>query len=158
MMKLFSEPAIIKYCENWSVNKMNTRVFSKLVLIFLIVSLSGCKQYSTQKRVNSIEAAITSYEVALRWAEYPEAYAYHVSPNGSQPPADLDALTELSVTGVKVIAKVLNADKTEANVKTEISYFFKDQGMIRKLKLEQRWWVKGETSQWFIDGEFPVFK
>mgnify|MGYP003624224273 CR=1 FL=1 len=137
---------------------MNARVLSKLVIIFLMVSLSGCKQYTTTKKVNAIEAAITSYDVAMRWAQYPEAYRYHVSPNGTQPPADLDALKELSVTGVKVIEKILNEDKTEANVKTEISYFFKDEGTLRKLKLQQRWWVKEETNQWFIDGEFPKFR
>ena len=137
---------------------MNASLFSKLVLIVLIVSLSGCKQYTVQKRVKNIEAAITSYDVAMRWAQYPEAYRYHVSPNGTQPPADLEALTELSVTGVKIIEKILNENNTEANVKTEISYFFKDQGTIRKLKLQQRWWVNEETSQWFIDGEFPEFK
>lgn len=137
---------------------MNASVFSKLALIFLIVLLCGCKQYTTTKRVNNIEAAITSYDVAMRWAQYPEAYRYHVSPNGTQPPADLDALKELSVTGVNVIEKVLNEDRTEANVKTEISYFFKDEGTVRKLKLQQRWWVKEETNQWFIDGEFPKFR
>jgi uncharacterized lipoprotein YehR (DUF1307 family) len=137
---------------------MNASLFTKLVLVVLIVSISGCKQYTTTKRVNNIEAAVTSYDVAMRWAQYTEAYRYHVSPNGTQPPADLEALTELSVTGVKVIEKTLNPEKTEAIVKTEISYFFKDQGTIRKLKLQQRWWVKEETNQWFIDGEFPVFK
>lgn len=137
---------------------MNASLFSKLVLVTLIVSLSACKQYTTTKRVNNIEAAVTSYDVAMRWAQYPEAYAYHVSPNGTKPPADLDSLKELSVTGVKVIERVLNPENTEAIVKTEISYFFKDEGTIRKLKLMQRWWVKEETNQWFIDGEFPKFR
>jgi hypothetical protein len=137
---------------------MNASLFTKLVLVTLFISLSGCKQYTTTKRVNNIEAAVTSYDVAMRWAQYPEAYAYHVSPNGTKPPADLDSLKELSVTGVKVIEKVLNPENTEAIVKTEISYYFKDEGTIRKLKLKQRWWVKEETNQWFIDGEFPVFK
>jgi len=137
---------------------MNASLFTKLVLVTLFISLSGCKQYTTTKRVNNIEAAVTSYDVALRWAQYPEAYAYHVSPNGTQPPADLESLKELSVTGVKVIQKTLNPENNEAIVKTEISYFFKDQGTLRKLNLTQRWWVKEETNQWFIDGEFPVFK
>jgi len=137
---------------------MNASLFTKLVLLTLFISLSGCKQYTTTKRVNNIEAAVTSYDVALRWAQYPEAYAYHVSPNGTQPPADLESLKELSVTGVKVIQKTLNPENNEAIVKTEISYFFKDQGTLRKLNLTQRWWVKEETNQWFIDGEFPVFK
>lgn len=137
---------------------MKASVFSKMVLIVLFVSLSGCKQYTKQKRFNNIEAAITSYDVAMRWAQYPEAYRYHVSPNGTQPPADLGSLQELSVTSVKVIEKVLNEEQTEAIVKSEISYFFKDQGTIRKIQLEHRWWVNEETNQWFIDGEFPEFK
>ena len=138
--------------------KINVSLFSKLVFLSLIFSLGACKQYTITKRVNNIEAAVTSYDVAMRWAQYSVAYAYHISPDGIRPFTDLDLLQELSVTGVKVIQKVLSPDSTEAIVKTEISYFFKDQGTIRKLKLEQRWWVKEETNQWFIDGEFPVFK
>lgn len=157
-MKYFSETVIMKPIQTGVPTIMNASLFSKLVLVTLIVSLSGCKQYTTTKRVNAIEAAVTSYDVAMRWAQYPEAYAYHVSPNGTKPPADLDSLKELSVTGVKVIEKTLNPENTEAFVKTEISYFFKDEGTIRKLKLKQRWWVKEETNQWFIDGEFPKFR
>lgn len=136
---------------------MKISVLSKLIFIVFIVLLSGCNRYTTQKRVNNIEAAITSYDVALRWAQYPEAYSYHVSPNGTQPPADLESLKKLSVTGVKVIEKIINQDHTEASVKTEISYYFKDEGTVRKLKLNQRWWVNQETNQWFVDGEFPKF-
>jgi len=157
-MKYFSEAVIMKPIQTGVPTIMNASLFSKLVLVTLIVSLSACKQYTTTKRVNNIEAAVTSYDVAMRWAQYPEAYAYHVSPNGTKPPADLDSLKELSVTGVKVIEKVLNPENSEAIVKTEISYYFKDEGTIRKLKLKQRWWVKEETNQWFIDGEFPKFR
>ncbi len=137
---------------------MNVNLFARLVFIVLIASLGGCKQYTVKKRVNNIEVAISNYAVAMRWGLYPTAYAYHVLPNGTQPPADLDYLKSLSVTSVKILEKNINEDQTEANVKTEISYFFKDQGTVRKLKLEQRWWVNEETNQWFIDGEFPVFK
>ena len=137
---------------------MNASLFTKLILIGLIVLLGGCKQYTTQKRVNNIEAAITSYDVAMRWAQYSEAYSYHVSPNGTQPPADFDTFNDLSVTGVKVVEKIINTEQTEANVKMEISYFFKDQGTIKKTTLDQKWWVNEKTNQWFIDGEFPQFK
>lgn len=137
---------------------MNASLFSRIIFIVLIVAVGGCKQYTTTKRVNNIETAITNYDVAMRWAQYPEAYRYHVSPNGTQPPANLDALKELSITGIKVVEKTLNDDHTEATVGIEISYFFKDQGTVRKLKLTQRWWVNPETNQWFIDDEFPVFK
>ncbi|MDB9800148.1 hypothetical protein OAB90_00875 [bacterium] len=137
--------------------KIDISLFYKLIFLGLIVSLGACKQYMTTKRVNNIEAAVTSYDVAMRWAQYSEAYAYHVSPDGIRPFTNLDLLEELSVTGVKVIEKTLNSENTEAVVKIEISYYFKDEGTIKKLKLQQRWWVKEETNQWFIDGDFPKF-
>ena len=137
--------------------KIDISLFYKLIFLGLIVSLGACKQYMTTKRVNNIEAAVTSYDVAMRWAQYSEAYAYHVSPDGIRPFTNLDLLEELSVTGVKVIEKTLNPENTEAVVKIEISYYFKDEGTIKKLKLQQRWWVKEETNQWFIDGDFPKF-
>ena len=137
--------------------KIDISLFYKLIFLGLIVSLGACKQYMTTKRVNNIEAAVTSYDVAMRWAQYSEAYAYHVSPDGIRPFTNLDSLEELSVTGVKVIEKTLNSENTEAVVKIEISYYFKDEGTIKKLKLQQRWWVKEETNQWFIDGDFPKF-
>ena len=137
--------------------KIDISLFYKLIFLGLIVYLGACKQYMTTKRVNNIEAAVTSYDVAMRWAQYSEAYAYHVSPDGIRPFTNLDLLEELSVTGVKVIEKTLNSENTEAVVKIEISYYFKDEGTIKKLKLQQRWWVKEETNQWFIDGDFPKF-
>jgi len=137
--------------------KINVSLFFKLVFLSLIFSLGACKQYTITKRVNNIEAAVTSYDVAMRWAQYSVAYAYHISPDGIRPFTDLDLLQELSVTGVKVIEKNLNLENTEAVVKIEISYYFKNEGTIKKIKLEQHWWVKEETNQWFIDGDFPKF-
>lgn len=137
---------------------MRARVFSKLVLIILIVSLSGCNQYTTKKRVRDIEEAITSYNIAMRWAQYETAYDYHVLPDGTKPPADLDALKRLSVTKVYVSSKILNDKRDEAIINTEISYYFKDQGTVKSIKLEQHWWVNEKTTQWFIDGAFPEFE
>ena len=136
---------------------MNAKTVTKSCILILLVMLAGCKQYTVQKRVNNLEASLTSYDVALRWAQYQEAYSYHVSPNGTQPPADLERLAEISVTGIKPIEKVINEDHTEATVKSVINYYIKDQGTVKEIKLEQRWWVKEDTNQWFIDGEFPQF-
>ena len=88
---------------------------------------------------------------------YKSAYDYHVSPDGTKPPANLDQLEEISVTGIEIVEKTVNEDHTEANVKVVVSYYIKSYGTVEKLKLDQTWWVNEETGQWFIDGEFPQF-
>lgn len=136
---------------------MNFSIFTRLFLIVLITLLTACNSYQVKKKVNNLEDSITSYGVALRWSEYQELYSYYVSPNGTQPPADLDRLQEISVTGIEVTEKIINNDHTEADVKTVVTYFIKTQGSIKKLKLDQKWWYNEANKQWFIDGEFPKF-
>ena len=120
--------------------------------------LTACNQYKTQKKVENFDRSITSYEVALRWAQYENAYSYHVSPNGTQPPVNVDRLHEISVTGIDITEKLMNEEKTEAYIKGVVRYYNKNEGTERKIKLEQTWWFSAENKQWFIDAEFPDFK
>jgi len=136
---------------------MNFSTVSKVFLIILISLLTACNSYQLKKRANSLESTLTSYNVALRWAEHETLYAYYVSPNGTQPPANLDRLKEVSVTGVDVKEKTINEEQTEANVKTEVKYYLKSEGSVKTLKLDQNWWYNEPNKQWFIDGEFPKF-
>ncbi|HIF51954.1 MAG TPA: hypothetical protein EYQ42_10600 [Thiotrichaceae bacterium] len=137
---------------------MNFNIISKVFLFVLISSLTGCNAYQTKKRMGSLETTLTSYNVALRWAEHKTLYSYYVSPNGTQPPADLDALEEVSVTGIKEVDKIINEEQTHANIKLVVKYYLKSEGSIKTLKLDQEWWYNEPNKQWFIDGEFPVFK
>ncbi len=136
---------------------MNFSTVSKVFLIILLSSLTGCNKYQIKKRANSLDSTITSYNVALRWAEHNTLYAYYVSPNGTQPPADLERLQEVSVTGVDVKEKIINEEQTEANVKTVVKYYIKTEGSVKTLKLDQNWWYNEPNNQWYIDGEFPKF-
>lgn len=130
---------------------------SKLILIFMLCILSACNAYKTQKQTNKFDTAITSYNIALRWAQHETLYSYYVSPNGTQPPADISRLEELSVTGIQQVEKNINEEKTEANVKIIVKYYYKDEGSIKTLKLDQKWWYNEPNKQWYIDGEFPKF-
>lgn len=136
---------------------MRGKALPVCLLALLMLAIGGCNKYGIKKRGANLQAALTSYEVALRWAEYQTAYNYHISPNGARPPANLERLAELSVTGVKQIQKTINEDHTEAMIKYVIAYYIKTQGIVRELRLEHKWWVNEETGQWFIDGAFPDF-
>lgn len=128
-----------------------------LQAVLLIAVLSGCSKYQTQKKVNNLDKSITSYETALRWAQYQDAYSYHVYPNGKQPPVDVNRLNEISVTGIDVIKKSMGENQDTAFTRIEIKYYNKSEGTVRKLNLEQKWWFNERNAQWYIDGEFPKF-
>lgn len=136
---------------------MNRKNISTLLLIILVCMLTACQNVKEKKKAANLEESVTSYEVALRWAEHESAYSYHVSPDGTRPAVDLDGLKEISVTGIEVFEKLVNETKDEAIIRMEVKYYFKDQGTVRTLKLEQLWWYSEENEQWFIKSDFPPF-
>ena len=129
-----------------------------LALFLLMILLQSCNTFKVRETVAVLEDSITNYNVALRWGMYKDAYSYHFSPDGKQPPAKLDGLEEISVTGIKVTEKIINTEHTEANVESTITYFLKTQGTIKEIKLNQKWWFNEEYKQWFVDHPFPDFK
>ena len=127
------------------------------ISFLLMVLLQSCNSFKVRETVDSLENTVTYYNVALRWGMYKEAYSYHYSPDGKQPPAKLDGLEEISVTGIEVTEKTINKEHNKAYVETTITYFLKTQGTIKKLKLKQNWWFNKENKQWFVDYPFPEF-
>ena len=133
----------------------NFRIF--LILFSLMMLLQSCNTFKIRETLEALDASVTNYIVALRWGMYKEAYSYHYSPEGKQPPAKLDGLEEISVTGIEISEKLINREHTEANVEIAITYFLKTQGTIKKIKLNQDWWFNKEHKQWFVDHPFPKF-
>ena len=128
-----------------------------LISFFLMILLVSCNTFKAREQTTSLDDSITYYNVALRWAMYKEAYSYHYSPDGKQPPAKLDNLEQISVTGIEVTEKKINTEYNEAHVETVVTYFFQTEGSIKKIKLNQRWWFNEKFKKWFIDNAFPEF-
>ena len=124
--------------------------------LFIAILLVSCNTFKTRENVAALDDAITYYNVALRWGMYKTAYSYHYSQEGIQPPAKLEKLAEISVTGVKVTEKTINQEHNEAYVEIIVTYFYKTEGNIKELKLNQKWWFNKELEQWFVDYPFPL--
>ena len=133
----------------------NMRVF--LISFSLMILLVSCNSFKVRDQIASLDSSITNYNVALRWGMYKDAYSYHYSPKGIQPPAKLDNLEQISVTGVEVTEKTINAEHNEAYVETVVTYFFQTEGSIKRIKLNQKWWFNEEFKKWFVDNAFPEF-
>ncbi len=128
-----------------------------LIIIVMISALTACGNVSEKKKMTNLEESVTSYEIALRWAEHESAYSYHVNEEGVKPETDLERLKEISVTGIEVMEKLVHEDKDKAKVRMNVKYYFKDEGKVKTLKLEHDWWYSEENKQWFIKSDFPNF-
>ena len=98
----------------------NFRIF--LISFSLMMLLQSCNTFKIRETLEALEDSVTNYTVALRWGMYKEAYSYHYSPEGKQPPATLDGLEEISVTGIEISEKLINREHTEADVEITITF------------------------------------
>ena len=128
-----------------------------LILFSLMILLVSCNSLKVREQITSLDDSISNYNVALRWGMYKDAYSYHYSPKGIQPPAKLDDLEQISVTGVEVTEKKISTEHNEAYIETVVTYFLQTERSIKKIKLNQRWWFNEKFKKWFIDNAFPEF-
>ena len=142
---------------------MRLGILTSIVVAICIVSISGCRTLSAKNQADKLERSVTYYASALRWGRLQDAVNYHVTREGKSTQVNLEYLKQFGVTSLDVISKTMipSAEKdgiVEADIVFEMSYFHKEQGTVRKLKLNQIWWYNAEIKHWLIETDFPEFK
>jgi len=142
---------------------MKPGILVSIAVAICVMSISGCGTLSARNQADKLERSVTHYASALRWGRLQEAINYHMTQDGKSTEVNLEYLEQFSVTSLDVISKTLipSAEKdgvTEADINFEMNYYHKEQGTVRKLKLNQVWWYSKEHNTWLIESDFPGFK
>lgn len=130
-----------------------------LVLIFSVIAIAlafgGCGKVKKQKKADALEAAVTAYGSALRWAYYDTAWGYlHPDKRVTMP----EGLDNVRVTGYEVVQPPLRSSADKATQVVRIEYLFRDRQAIRTLTDRQDWRFDQETETWWLHSQFPDFK
>ncbi|MFT5425338.1 MAG: hypothetical protein ACI9ZT_000262 [Gammaproteobacteria bacterium] len=142
---------------------MKSGLLLSMLMTLCVMSMTGCETLSNKNQAEKLSRSVTHYGAALRWARHREAISYHVTRDAKFAEVNIEDLENFGVTSVEVLSKTIvpSAEKggvTEAAIVVEISYFHKEQGTVRKLKLNQIWWYNADIKRWLIETEFPEFK
>ena len=142
---------------------MKPGILVSIAVAICVMSISGCGTMSARNQADKLERSVTHYASALRWGRLHEAINYHMSQDGKSAEVNLEYLEQFSVTSLDVISKTIipSSEKggiNEAIIVAEMSYFHKEQGTIRKAKLNQLWWYSTEIKRWLVETDFPEFK
>jgi hypothetical protein len=142
---------------------MKPGLLLSIFMTLCLISISGCETLDAKNQLDRLERSLTQYGAALRWGRHREAISFHVARDGKTAEVNLDHLEKFGVTSFNVVSKVFvpSSEKdgtNEAVIVAEMSYFHKEQGTIRKLKLNQIWWYNKEIKRWLVETDFPEFK
>lgn len=142
---------------------MKPGILVSIAVAICVMSISGCGTLSARNQADKLERSVTHYASALRWGRLREAAGLHMTQDGKFAEVNLEYLEQFSVTSLDVISKTIipSAEKdgvTEADINFEMNYYHKEQGTVRKLKLNQVWWYSKKHNAWLIESDFPEFK
>lgn len=142
---------------------MKSGLLLSIFMTLCVISISGCETLDAKNQLDRLERSLTQYGAALRWDRRREAISFHITRDGKTAAVDLEHLEKFGVTSFNIVSKALvpSSEKggiDEAAIVAEMSYFHKEQGTIRKLKLNQIWWYNKEIKRWLVETDFPEFK
>lgn len=121
-------------------------------MVFILTS--SCTIFS-QMRQTKLTEALWSYQSAIRWGNYADAFKLQKDP---QKDFDYLSVRDVKVTSYQVQHKVFSEDGNRLHQTVEIRYIRKP-GIIEKTIFDkQNWFYGGQTSGWLLDGSLPHFQ
>ncbi len=134
---------------------MNRRLILISSATAMALAFSGCGKVKKKKKENALEATLTAYGTALRWAYYDVAWGYIQPDKREVRPERLD---NIRVTGYDVVQPPLRTAEDKATQVVKIEYLFRDRQSIRTMTDRQEWRFDSKMDAWWLYSPFPDFK
>jgi hypothetical protein len=128
-----------------------------LVVVLAISLMSGCSTLKIGDRMQDFEDTSRAYGRAIAWSEYDVAAAFLKSGDQDQTAPDIEHLNQFKVTAYEPrLVAVLEKDVRIRQV-VRISYFRKDNLVVRTISDDQIWEYDADKSSWVLKTGFPKF-
>ncbi|MEN8264479.1 MAG: hypothetical protein ABFR82_13565 [Nitrospirota bacterium] len=128
------------------------------IIIVLIILITGCASLDEQKRMDSLDAVINSYENAIRWGYYELTENYIKKPDKSHYTGDYSSMRDYKVTSYEVLGGKVENDGMQAMQTVEIKYYH-IRYLIEKVMIDKQLWEYDVSEKkWFLKSGLPVFQ
>jgi hypothetical protein len=99
---------------------------------------------------------LTSFEKAIRWAQFDAANAFRQWPVGKQPMLP-DHYKDIRVTSYKPMNLQFGPNKMSATQIVEVRYYSTESSRVHTLRHKQHWEYSKEHKRWYLMSELPQF-
>lgn len=133
---------------------MNPRHLPFALFLAAFLALSGCGTINKEKKSTAMDAALTTYGEAIRWAYWDTAYGYIHPDKRKAAPEYLD---NVRVTNYDVVQPPVMRSDEELEQVARIEYVHKDTQRVRTLSDRQIWSYDEESNAWWLQSGVPQF-
>ena len=128
------------------------------IIIVLIILITGCASLDEQKRKDSLDTVINSYENAIRWGYYELTENYIKKTDKSDYTGDYSSMKDYKVTSYEVLGGKIEKDGMQAMQTVEIKYYH-IRYLIEKVMIDKQLWeYDASEEKWFLKSGLPVFQ
>jgi hypothetical protein len=128
----------------------------RFILICHICLIAGCATLAKQKQLDSLEASLRTYEMAIRWSQYEVAKEF--IQNIERQAQLFKKFSTIKVTSYEVLSLKVSIDDLQAEQKVEIKYYDPSHMIENTLVDIQSWKYNEEEKRWYLQSDFPDFK
>ncbi|RJQ52366.1 MAG: hypothetical protein C4526_08105 [Nitrospiraceae bacterium] len=138
-----------------SYRPINARMII-FILSCLVFFIGGCATFIAQEQMDSLEASLRSYELAVRWGQY-EGIKGFIRDFDNQS-RNYEKFSSVKVTSYEVLSLKISKNDLKAEQKVEIRYYDPGYMIEKTLTDAQLWEYSKEAKRWYLRSDFPDFR
>ncbi len=131
----------------------------KWILFVLVLLIFGCAQVQKRDQMLLFDDTSRSYDLAIRWGEFEEAFAFKKLSDKDDKLPDFAEYRQVRVTSYKV-KKTIVDEKSFSKVLrfVDIQYYRMSNVTVKNLIDQQKWEYDEELDRWYLMSDLPVFE
>jgi hypothetical protein len=128
-----------------------------LAVVMVIGLMAGCSSLRIGDPMKGFEDANRAYRQAISWAEYNVAATFLKSDDQDKLAVDIGHLEKFRVTAYEPRMLTVLEKDTRVRQIVKISYFRKDNLVVKSVADDQLWEYDPEKRSWLLTTGFPKF-
>jgi hypothetical protein len=131
----------------------------KWILFVLVVLIFGCAQVQKRDQMLLFDDTIKSYDLAIRWGEYEEAFAFKKLSDKDDKLPDFAEYRQVRVTSYKVKKTIVDEESFSKIFRiVDIQYYRMSNVTVKNLIDQQKWEYNEKLDRWYLMSDLPVFE
>jgi hypothetical protein len=129
-----------------------------LLPALLFCLIGGCGSLQIKDSMQAFDDANRAYRQAISWSEYVVAATSLTTENEDNVEAEIEHLNKFRVTAYELRALTVVEKDVRIRQIVKISYFRKDDLVVRTIADDQIWQYNPEKRTWLLTTGFPKLK
>jgi hypothetical protein len=129
-----------------------------IVIALLIGLIIGCSSLKIRDPMKAFDDANRAYRQAISWSEYFVAATFLKNEDEEKAETKIEHLNKFRVTAYELRAMTVVEDDVRVRQVVKISYFKKDDLVVKSIADDQLWEYDPEKHTWLLLTGFPKLK